>query len=58
VRGGNWRSQIKLTGGGRNWQDMNWQITAPARFRGLARTRDVMLDGLVANLVTRGRSSS
>ncbi|MDQ3441827.1 MAG: AsmA family protein, partial [Planctomycetota bacterium] len=54
ARGGRWRTQMKLTGGGRDWNEMNWTVAAPA-LSWTGPPRDVMLDGLVANLATRGR---
>jgi hypothetical protein len=54
ARGGRWRTQMKLTGGGRDWNEMNWTVAAPA-LSWQGPPRDVMLDGLVANLTTRGK---
>src|SRR5688500_12108250 len=54
ARGGRWRTQMKLTGGGRDWNEMNWTLAAPA-LSWVGPPRNVLLDGLVANLTTRGR---
>ena len=54
ARGGRWRAQMKLTGGGRDWNEMNWTVAVPA-LSWHGPPRDVMLDGLVANLTTRGK---
>ncbi len=51
---GRWDAQVKLTGAGRDWNEMNWTIAAPA-LSWQGPPHDVMLDGLVANLITRGK---
>ena len=45
---------MKLTGGGRDWNEMNWTLAAPA-LSWVGPPRNVLLDGLVANLTTRGK---
>jgi hypothetical protein len=54
ARGGHWRTQMKLTGGGRDWHEMNRTVAAPA-LSWNGPPRDVVLDGLVARLTTRGK---
>ncbi|MGB7156952.1 MAG: hypothetical protein WBD40_02730, partial [Tepidisphaeraceae bacterium] len=47
-----WNTKVNLTGSGRGWEEMSWVVTAP-NLSWSGPPRDVMLDGLVARLVTR-----
>ncbi|HEV2292713.1 MAG TPA: hypothetical protein VGR35_02595 [Tepidisphaeraceae bacterium] len=54
VRGGQWDAEVKLTGGGREWNQMRWTLAAPVlSWKGPP--REVVLDGLVAKIITRGK---